>query len=278
MFCSQTLFCTLALAGAPKVESLCEQVAPVPADAKWTRSADKTQAVVLIHGFYFHFRDKSVPKASLRPWQNADSTLVKELAKSADVFVFAYGQNGSVDAIVKDSKLAANISELRKLGYKDIVLVGHSAGGLIARQFVEDHPDAGVTKVVQVCTPNGGSPLAGFQAPKSQQAFLACLSENGRQQCLKDRAAKQIPAKIQFVCVVARGDGKTGSDGVVPCVSQWTADLQKQGIPALGMLGDHRAVVRDSKMAQTIAEAVNGAQSRWTAERIEKAKKEIFGD
>ena len=36
-------------------------------------------------------------------------------------------------------------------------LVGYSAGALIARYFVEDSPDYGVTKVIQVCAPNGGS-------------------------------------------------------------------------------------------------------------------------
>jgi pimeloyl-ACP methyl ester carboxylesterase len=277
MFGTMTLFCSLMLAGTPTIESLCQQVAPVPADAKWARSADKMQAVVLIHGFYLHFKDKNVPRAALRPWQNADSALVKALAKSADVFVFAYGQNASVDTITNDSKLADNIAELRKLGYKDIVLVGHSAGGLIARQFVEDHPDAGVTKVVQVCAPNGGSPLAGFQGPKSQQAFMACLTEKGRQQCMKDRSAKQIPAKIQFVCVVARGDGNVGTDGVVPCVNQWTADLQKQGIPAIGILGDHRQIVRDARIAQALADVIGERHTRWTTERIEQAKKEIFG-
>jgi pimeloyl-ACP methyl ester carboxylesterase len=273
---SLTLFCTLTLAGSPAVESTCHQVAPLSTGAKWTRSADQTQAIVLIHGFYLHFKDKSVPKAALRPWQHADSALVKELGKSADVFVFAYGQNAPVDIIVKNSQLRDNIAQLRKLGYKEIVLVGHSAGGLIARHFVEDHPDAGVTKVVQVCAPNAGSPLATLQGLKSQQPFLRCLSEDGRKECLKDRATKLIPDKIQFVCVVARSDGDSVTDGVVPCLSQWTADLQKQCVPVVGVICGHRDVVRDGKMAKTLADVIREPHPRWTAERVEKAKKEIF--
>src|ERR1035438_4804334 len=156
MLCTLTLFCTLALAGAPALESTCQQVAPAPVDGKWVRSPMQKRAVVLIHGYYFHFKDKNVPKAQPRPWQAADSSLVKELAKSSDVFVFAYGQNASVDTIVKQSKLSESVAQLRKLGYREIVLVGHSAGGLIARHFVEDHPDSGVTRVVQVCAPNAG--------------------------------------------------------------------------------------------------------------------------
>src|ERR1043165_6526837 len=245
MLSSLPLCCTLLLGGNPAVASTFQQAAPAPVDGKLTRSANQAQAVVLIHGFYFHLRDKSVPNAELRPWQKADGPLVKELAKHADVFVFAYGQNASIETIVKESKLQDSIAQLRKLGYTEIVLLGHSAGGLIARQFVEDHPDAGVTKVIQVCAPNGGSPLALLRGHKSQKVFLDCLSEGGRQECLKLRADKRIPQNVQFVCVVARGDGKNGTDGIVPCVSQWTEDLHKQGIPAVGVLGnqDRKSVV-----------------------------------
>ena len=262
----------------PTVESLFEQLAPAPANGKLARSAEQHRAVVLIHGYYIHLQDKHVGKAEFRPWQQGDSTLVKELAKNADVFALAYGQDVSLETIVAESKLKSGVAQLRKLGYRDIVLVGHSAGGLIARQFVEDHPDAGVTSVVQVCSPNSGSPLAGLYAPKSQRAFRQCLSEQGRQECLKLRADKRIPEKVQFVCVVACLDGAKGTDGVVSCVSQWPEDLQKQGIPAVKVTGDHRAVVRDAMIAEVLAGLVRENQPRWDAEQIDKAKKTILGD
>lgn len=277
MLPSLTMYCTLLLGGAPAVESVCHQVVPAAVKEQWTRSPNESHAVVLIHGFHYHLTNKNVPKAEFRPWQRADAHLVKELAKHADVFVFAYGQNVPLDTIVKESKLAGSVARLRKLGYTEIVLVGHSAGGLIARHFVEDHPDAGVTKVVQVCAPNGGSPLATVAAPKSQKAFLECLTEKSRQQCLKERAGKLIPEKVQFVCVVAKGDGTKGTDGVVPCVCQWTADLQKQRIPVVSVLGSHREVVRDAQTAVTLGQLIRDNQPRWPAERIERAKREIFG-
>lgn len=277
MASSLLLCCIVSLAGGPTVDSICLQAAPVPIDGKWARTDKQTKAVVLIHGFYYHFTDKNVAKPSLRPWQNADSPLVKELAKNADVFVFAYGQNAALDTIVSQSKLRENIAQLHKLGYSDIVLVGHSAGGLIARHFVEDHPESGVTRVVQVCAPNGGSPLAGTAVPRSQQAFVDCLTEKSREQCLKDRARKLIPKKVQFVCVVARSESDATTDGVVPCASQWSTDLHKQGIPAIGVIGSHRDVVRDAKLAGTLAKVIQGDHERWNADRVEKAKKEILG-
>jgi len=274
MFPTVALLLTLAFPGPPAVESICLQIAP--ANAVWTRSANRTQAILLIHGYHYHFSSKNVPKAELRPWQKAESPFVKELGKTADVFSFGYGQNVELETIVKESKLASTIASLRKLGYTDIILIGHSAGGLIARQFVEDNPDAGVTRVVQVCAPNGGSPLAGGIGTKSQAAFLDCLSVDGRKKCLEMRAEKRIPEKVQFVCVIARTEKTTDSDGVVPCKSQWTPDLQKQGIPAVGVIGSHREVVHEARVAETLVGLLREKQTRWSPERIDQAKKEFL--
>jgi hypothetical protein len=264
----------LTLAGAPRVESICLQVAPTK--ETWTRSAEQTRAVVLIHGYYVHILDKNVAKAQLRAWQKSDSALVKELSKNADVFVFGYGQNAPLDTIVKESKLGANIAELRKLGYTDICLIGHSAGGLIARHFVEDNPRCDVTKVVQVCAPNGGSPLAVLTAPKSQKPFMECLSTEHRKKCMEQRGNKRIPDHIEFVCVIAHEKNKQ-TDGVVPCHCQWTPDLQKQGVPAISVVAGHREVVRDAQLAKSICSLVCEKQDRWSAKRVEEAKKEFFG-
>jgi hypothetical protein len=277
MLSSLALLCTLALAGSPAVESICWQVGPVPKNGTWVRSPDKTQAVLLIHGFHYHLFDKHVPKAEFRPWQKSDSVLVRTLAKHSDVYAFAYGQNVPIDVVVANSRLAGNVAELRKLGYTDIVLVGHSAGGLIARHFVEDNPDAGVTKVIQVCAPNEGSPLAKVFSPKSQKVFLECLTIGHRKKCLTDRCEKKIPANVQFICVVARSDGDAPSDGVVPCASQWTEDLRKQGIGAVLVSGTHREVVREEPLANTLARLVREKHTRWEPEQIERTRRLILG-
>lgn len=275
MLSAFTLACTLAVGGGPAVESFCQQAFTGPAD-KWTRTPKQTQAVVLLHGFHYHFLDKNVPKAELRPWQKANSPIIKELSKNADVYVFAYGQNAPLDTIVKESKLSPTVAELRKMGYTDVVLMGHSAGGLIARHFVEDNPKAGVTKVVQICAPNGGSPLATLTAPKSQKIFMECLSIDHRKKCMEDRAEKKIPENVQFLCIIAREKNKD-TDGVVPCLHQWTADLQKQGIPALSVIGGHREVVREPKLIDALSAAMRDKHERWPAARVEQARKEIFG-
>src|SRR5207247_1995436 len=121
------------------------------------------------------------------------------------------------------------------------------------------------------------SPLADVRVAKSQKVFVECLTEECRQKCLKERANKLIPKNIQFICVISRTDEKSTTDGVVPCLCQWTADLHKQGIPAILVTGGHRDTVRDAKLAVTLARLVHDNQERWSADRVEQAKKDIFG-
>jgi pimeloyl-ACP methyl ester carboxylesterase len=270
-----TLACALLAPAGPKVESKFEQVAP--AGGEPARTPGRARAVVLIHGYRLHLHDRSVGRPEYRPWQRPGSALVKALAADSDVFAFAYGQNACLSDVVARGGLAEAVARLRKLGYRDIVLLGHSAGGLLARQFVEDNPGCGVTKVVQVCAPNGGCFSATLTVPHSQEAFVRCLTVKGREQCLKERAGVTVPAGVQFVCLVGQGVGNLGGDGVVSCRCQWPADLQKQCIPAVGLPVGHREAVRGAKGARALAELVRKEQPRWRPERVQKARQEILG-
>src|SRR5712691_9938409 len=78
------LLCSTLLAPVSKIDSLFEPVAPVPPIAPPARSAGQTRAVVLLHGFIFHFHEASVSKAAYREWQRPGSVLVKTLEKDAD--------------------------------------------------------------------------------------------------------------------------------------------------------------------------------------------------
>ena len=151
----------LSLPG-PRVESWLEPVLPQPLPGQSsTRTPKQWRAVVLIHGLHLHpFSKDNVAKPLLRDWQKPKSKMARELVKYADVYAFAYAQDVGIDEVVRGSRLLDDVRCLRRLGYREIVLIGHSAGGVVARQFVEDYPSEGVTKVIQVCTPNGGSSLA----------------------------------------------------------------------------------------------------------------------
>jgi hypothetical protein len=275
MFASASLCYALIIGAPPAVESRFAQVAPVPPEmGKMVRSPDQTRAVVLLQGYHLYSSEEAVTQAVFRDWQKPTALLVKELAKDSDLFSYAYGQNASIDAIVASGGLADGVRQLRRAGYRDIVLVGHSAGALIARQFVEDNPDAGVTKLVQVCPPNGGTKAAALDSFKSQRPFLDSLTIEGRAMCLKERAGKSIPNAVQCVCILSNAAGD--SDGLVRCDCQWTPDLQRQGIPVVTIKVAHPTVPRVAKGVAAIAAAVRQDQPRWKPERVLAVKNELF--
>jgi pimeloyl-ACP methyl ester carboxylesterase len=254
------------------------QVAPVQREAeKFERAPDHERAVVLIHGLRPSvFSRAAVLRPDFLDWQGADSALVKKLGKESDVYAFAYGQNVPADEVVAVPQLGEDIERLKKLGYKQIVLVGYSAGGLIARQFVEDYPDSGVTKVVQVCAPNGGSAWAKVRAVRSVQLdFLRSLTKASRRKMQYDRVDKLIPPDVEFVCVV--GTGALLGDGVVTSKSQWTEELQDQGVPAYAVCATHCHIMHCKKAIALIDELVAEPQPRWDAKQLAKERKKVLG-
>src|SRR5262249_52977731 len=119
------------------VESRFAQVTPLPPQGKlFGRSPGQERAIVLIHGLHLHpFSADNVTRAMMRDWQEAGTVLVREMSRHGDVFAFAYAQDRSLDDLVEQTLLADHVTMLRKMGYADVVLIGHSAGGLIARQL-----------------------------------------------------------------------------------------------------------------------------------------------
>jgi len=269
---------TLLALAAPPVETHFVQVAPFLRDvADGVRSPGQDRAVVLIHGLSLHLLDKDkVATPLLREWQKPESVLVKWLARDADVFAFAYAQTVAADEVAAAPDLGADVRLLRRLGYRSVVLVGYSAGGLIARRFVEDDAGAGVTKVIQVCTPNGGSSWARLQAVRSNQVtFLASLTKASRERALAERADKRIPPHVEFVCVV--GTGSVHGDGLVACRRQWTEDLQRQGVPAYPLNITHWHALRSPRAAPLLADLVRLPQPRWDPAQVAAARRQILG-
>ena len=303
MIASLVLLGAATFAPGP-VQTRWAQVGPVPRPAAAVqRSPGRDRAVVLVQGLRPHpFSSRNVARADWHGWQKPGSPLVRALARDADVFAFAYGQNAAVEQVAQSEALADNLRQLRRLGYQEIVLVGYSAGGLVVRHFVEDHPDAGVTKVVQVCTPNGGCGWAdalGLVRPP-QRPFLRSLTRQGRGQCLAERADRKVPASVEFVCVVGHRDvavkvtasvqldegqvvrltvaASGQGDGLVSTGSQWPADLQEQGVPAVPLSVGHFRAVRSKTGVATIGRLVREKQPRWNAAQVAEVSRRLTGD
>lgn len=269
----------LALAGAEPVATDFVQLQPPPSPTRlnmWTR--EHSRAVILIHGLLVRpLSEAPAKKAVLHSWQRSDSALVKTLSRDSDIFALAYSQNASVDDVAIARELPAYVARLQMMGYGEIVLLGHSAGGIIARQFVEDRPQCGVTKVIQICTPNDGSSLAraNLTIARGQGAFMESLTREARQKQTRARAGKRIPPNVEFVCIVARNG--LGSDGVVGCPSQWPEDLQRQGIPYVTISATHHLVLRTTRHAEQIARAVREPHPRWTEDKVETMRQRLLG-
>lgn len=281
----------------PKVEIDFLQVAPQQRDSKTLqRSLDQQRAVVLIHGLKLHpFSSDNVNKPVMSGWQKPKSNLVATLAKEADVFALAYSQNAALETIAALPEVVRPLRRLRELGYRDIVLIGHSSGGVLARHLVEDHPHLGVTHVLQVGSPNAGSALARatWSVRKNQEAFLESITHQGREQTLARRGDRRIPEQIAFVCVVCRipvsGNASVQAgksevevalkrgDGVVSCVCQWSADVQAQGIPAVVLDHSHFTAMFSKATAERLVQLIREPPPRWSPEQVEAARVRILG-
>jgi pimeloyl-ACP methyl ester carboxylesterase len=260
------------------IETKFVQVAPAVKVAGLVRSAGQFRAVVLLHGFRPHpISGTNAMRAEFSGWEEPSSPLVKKLGRDADVFAFGYAQHLPVEEVSRAPALGRHVAALREAGYTDVVLIGYSAGALLARYFVEDHPAGGVTKVIQVCAPNGGTNWGKVTAGvrQSQEPFLLSLSKEARRAAMRDRAEKRLPPGVEFVCVVG-AFGRAG-DGLVRFDCQWTRDLQQQGVPAVLLHTWHVAAMRSKAVTAKLAELVREPQPRWTAAQVEAARLKILG-
>ena len=128
--------------------------------------------------------------------------------------------------------LAGRIEGFLRPG-EDLVLVGHSMGGLVARAFLEAAPDRSVARVVQIGTPNRGSIKAAILA----DSFLYKWT-------LGNRAGRELvrgpggiaeslpvpPAGLVHVVAGARGNQR-GWSPLLPGDDDGTVELSATALP-----------------------------------------------
>jgi pimeloyl-ACP methyl ester carboxylesterase len=264
--------------GRPASEAriVLQQPFPGPFSAtELTRTKGRQRAVVLLHGLDLRDDGGSPSTPRFVDWQGSTSPLVKALSRHADVFSISYAQNTAVEEIASFPELREAIAKISSLGYDQLILLGHSAGGLVARHFVEEHPRAGITKVIQVATPNAGTKLAGWavdllQVPKEQAIFVQSLSPAHRAVVLKSRQDRTIPAAIDFVTVVTCTSAKANGDNLVSRQCQWSSDLRDQGIPRVCVCGTHLEVMAHDECLDLYCRLVTQSQPRWSASKVQQ--------
>ncbi|CAN5594554.1 hypothetical protein BH11PLA2_BH11PLA2_14810 [soil metagenome] len=267
-----------AVVPAWELPSATWQVAPlVKSDGdidKFQPKVTKTRAALLLPGLYPHpLRPEKALVPELHEWCEPGSNLVKDIGQEMDVYAFGYAQTVPLDVVSLSFGLRNTMNKLQEAGYKEIVLIGHSAGGIIARQYVEHFPKGGVTKIIQISAPNLGSDLADlkFGLPYTQVAFIKSIAPQPR----KDTIHLPIPKDLQFACVVCKYP-RLPNDLMVGIDSQWPEDLRKQGIPAALVATNHIDAPKSALSAATIADLAKENLVRWTPEQTAKAEGIVF--
>jgi pimeloyl-ACP methyl ester carboxylesterase len=274
-----TLLMTVALA-APATEDVPTQfwqIAPEPFAATQPFQKSHPRAVVLIHGLMVYPLSPSlVRQANPHPWQHPDGALVRALSGEFDVYGFSYAQIRPISDIAASPGLIRGVARLKAMDYREIILIGHSAGGLIAREFVEQFPESGVTKVLTVAAPHRGSSLATWSlgVPAVQWPFLRSLTPAAREKAADK--LESLPPTIEFCCVVCKLTGFSG-DSVVSAASQWPEDLQVQGVPAVVVPAGHKEAVRSEKAVSVITQLARRPIRRWQPEQVQQVREHLFG-
>lgn len=253
------------------------QVAPDRRGEDWSAAPrTRDRAVLVIPGLRIYpLRPARCERPEFRNYHDPAGELVRTLAKDSDVFAFAYAQTAAVDEVARSAGLRAAVADLNKSGYKEIVLLGHSAGGVVARLFAERYPDSGVTKVVCVAAPHSGAGLAGLKVgyPKAQAPLVRSLTAEARARA----RPQKLPDHIAMACVVCKL-GLVDADGLVTVATQWPEECRGHGVPAALVVVNHWEAMLDAGSVKVIAELVRGELARWSPEEVGRARKVLFGD
>lgn len=223
-------------------------------------------AIVLIHGFNTnHIHNSEKYDELLRDsWQNRDSKIVQRVASYGDVFSIVYTQNRFVDHIADFGRFHTLMRRLRDAGYKNITIIGSSAGGVIGRLFVENFPESKISRIIQVAAPNRGTPAAnlgnigggiGLIDNEDFLEFLESLEPGTRKEISRSRQDKKIPDDVEFVSLI--GTAIAGGDGVIGYQSAWPASIRDQGLPGVSAAAVHSYHMNNDHVIDWIEQIIN---------------------
>jgi len=158
--------------------------------------------------------------------------------RPVDHSFFAVALPSEAPLAFQAERLAEAMDELRHhFPDQGFILVGHSAGGVVARLYVVGHPDAAVDGLITIASPHLGTSKAGLgvmagQSPLAMMAPFVGLGGLNRSQGL---FADLLPARpgsllfwlnhqdhpdLPYVSIVRRDGGWQDGDLVVPEASQ----------------------------------------------------------
>lgn len=116
------------------------------------------QRIVLVHGFM----------SSPQTWSTVTSRWPSEESYIKAVNLFTPTYDWDVRVATQAQQIAGQLSQLSN----DRLMIAHSGGTPVARQYVRNHPTGPVRSLILIASPNGGAPLANRPYTASNYLFI----------------------------------------------------------------------------------------------------------
>lgn len=272
-----TALAVFSFSPAQELSTALWQIVPHAEGEVRALNVTRQKAVLCIPGLYPHPIQPSKALAPEKhPWFEPRAPLLAALAPDFDVYALGYAQTLPLDAVASSSGMRSAVARLKRAGYREIVLIGHSAGGIVAHQFAERYPDSGVTKIIPVAAPYLGSDLAeiGFGLPKTQVAYIKSIAPQPRREATA--LLTPLPKHIDICCVSCKITYLT-NDILVNLESQWPPEVRRHGIPTTLVGVNHFDALKAPQAVEQVTLLAKSRLTRWNEEDVARAEKVLFG-
>ncbi len=175
------------------------------AKTRWTGMIGYLESQGLRYGGTLCGRDGRIEMT-----ESQDPRRAGAASSAANLFVLKFSQSANVDGLaLKSLELAEAIKHVRRrTGADRVRLVAHSAGGLVARVYLQGalpgvryHHD--VDRLVTIATPHLGSELASHFGDYLGTRATSLKPEGPLVRALN--SALELPADVKFASIVVRG-------------------------------------------------------------------------
>ena len=153
------------------------------------------------------------------------------------------------------------VTELHaRYGFRQLVVAGHSMGGLVARRFIALNSQDYVKGLVTFATPWGGVPAARLGASLGAYAIPSWRDLVPDSVLLRTVQAESLPPGVKHHLFFGYREGGDAfdSDGVISVSSQREAHIERAAAQVHGFRTDHSGILDDAAVFSRFAGVLAG--------------------